>query len=83
MTQLADFGSFCEALSVELDLPSLVELPPLLEDDVALDSLLRFEILLLVEEWIGVTLPDALIAHLQTLEDFHDIFCTRGSRRDP
>jgi acyl carrier protein len=79
VTQAMDFAAFCDVLAMELELPNPAD-GSAFED--ALDSLMRFEILLLVEEWAGVTLPEALIPHLVTLDDFYDVYRTRVTQDD-
>jgi acyl carrier protein len=75
---LLDFGTFSDMLLAELGIPA----GPLgaetnLVDDLAFDSVLTFELLLVVEDWIGVLLPEALLGQLKTLGDVYDIYRTR------
>jgi len=76
------FDEFCRRLLAELELPPA----PLAEetrlvDDLAFDSVLTFELLLVVEDWIGVVLPDGLIGQLLTVGDVYDVYRNRAPRR--
>ena len=75
-----DFGEFCDALARELDLPAIAAHgcdDTRLVDDLAFDSLLTFEMLLVVEASAGVMLPDALVSQLITLGDVYDVYRQR------
>jgi acyl carrier protein len=75
-----DFAEFCDALARELDLPAIAARgrdDTRLVDDLAFDSLLTFEMLLVVEASAGVMLPDALVGQLLTLGDVYDVYRQR------
>ncbi len=79
-----DFGEFCDALALELDLPAMgitANHDTRLVEDLAFDSVLTFEMLLVVEAWAGVMLPDALLGQLKTLGDVYDVYCKRVTQR--
>lgn len=79
-----DFDEFCDALSLELDLPALAisgNDDTRLVDDLGFDSVLTFEMLLVVEAWAGVMLPDALVGQLKTLGDVYDVYRKRVTQR--
>lgn len=73
-----DFETFADQLLVELGIASApLGAETSLVDDLAFDSVLTFELLLVVEDWIGVLLPEALLGQLKTLGDVYDIYRTR------
>jgi acyl carrier protein len=78
--ELLSFEEFGERLLAELELV-VVSFgdDTRLVDDLGFDSVLTFELLLVVEEWIGVMLPEALIGQLQTLGDVYAVYGTRTS----
>ena len=79
-----DFDEFCDALARELDLPAIAITgsdDTRLVDDLAFDSVLTFEMLLVVEVWAGVMLPDALVGQLNTLGDVYDVYRKRVTQR--
>ncbi len=79
-SHLLDFDEFCDALARELDLPAIAANgrdDTRLVDDLAFDSLLTFEMLLVVEASAGVMLPDALVGQLITLGDVYDVYRQR------
>jgi acyl carrier protein len=79
-----DFDEFRDALARELDLPAMAITgndDTRLVDDLAFDSLLTFEMLLVVEVWAGVMLPDALVGQLITLGDVYDVYRKRVTPR--
>ncbi len=76
------FAAFADLLLAELGLPDA----PLTEDtrlveDLGFDSVLGFELLLVIEEWIGVLLPEALLGHLVTVGDVYEVYRTRLAHR--
>jgi acyl carrier protein len=85
MTLAADtltFDAFTDALLAELDLPpASARADTLLEDELGFDSVLRFELLLVIEDWIGVLLPEALLGQLLTIGDVYEVYRTRRSQR--
>jgi acyl carrier protein len=48
-----------------------------LSEDLFFDSVLTFELILLVEELAGVLLPEEMLGQLQTVGDVYDVYCTR------
>ena len=80
--QPLEFDAFCGVLTAELDLPAIpAHDDTRLVEDLAFDSVLAFEMLLVVEGWAGVMLPDALIGQLKTLGDVYDIYRTRVTQQ--
>jgi acyl carrier protein len=72
------FAEFGERLLAELQLaPTALRDETRLVDDLAFDSVLTFELLLVVEDWIGVLLPEALLGQLQTMGDVYSVYRTR------
>ena len=76
--ELLSFEEFGQSLLAELEL-AVVPLgdETRLVDDLGFDSVLTFELLLVVEEWIGVMLPEALIGQLRTMADVYAVYRTR------
>ena len=77
-----EFDAFVDLMLVELGLPAL----PLrdetrLVEELGFDSVLMFELLLVIEDWIGVMLPEALIGQFVTAGDVYDIYRTRIGHR--
>jgi acyl carrier protein len=79
--ELLDYDEFCDRLADEfgLDRRRLVADAAVVAD-LGFDSLLIFEIVLLIEELAGATLPEALIGQLVTMNDFHAIYVTRATQ---
>ena len=78
-TELLSFDDFGERLLVELELaPVSLREETRLVDDLGFDSVLVFELLLVVEDWIGVMLPEALIGQLVTVGDVYAVFRSRA-----
>ena len=48
-----------------------------LAEDLFFDSVLTFELLLLVEDLAGVLLPEEMIGQLETVGDVYHVYCTR------
>ena len=79
---LLGFDEFGAQLLAELQLaPMTLRDETRLADDLGFDSVLTFELLLVVEEWIGVMLPEALIGQLQTVGDVYAVYRARSSER--
>jgi acyl carrier protein len=82
------FEGFCARTSEHLDVgipdPSVL-FDARLEEYLGFDSILRFELLLFVEDWAGVQLPEALLPQLVTLGDVYSVLATRITQepRDP
>jgi acyl carrier protein len=77
--QLQAFGT---ALLAELELaPTPLDDDTRLVDDLGFDSVLLFELLLVIEDWIGVMLPEALLPHLETVGDVFEVYRTRRAQR--
>ena len=79
---ILSFEEFGNRLFAELQLAP----PPFgddtrLVDDLAFDSVLTFELLLVVEDWLGVLLPEAMLGQLQTMGDVYDVYRNRVSQR--
>lgn len=82
VSDLLSFEAFANLLLVELAIaPTLVSDETRLAEELAFDSVLLFELLLVVEEWIGVMLPEALLGQLLTMGDVYDVYRTRMSHR--
>jgi acyl carrier protein len=82
MREPLDFETFCDLLSVELGMnESLLTDENRLIDDLAFDSLVTFEMLLFVEAWAGVQLPEALIPQLKTMGDVYAVYRTRVTQQ--
>jgi acyl carrier protein len=80
--ELLGFEEFGERLLAELELaPMTLSDETRLVDDLGFDSVLTFELLLVVEEWIGVMLPEALIGQLQTVGDVYAVYRARSAER--
>ena len=76
------FDDFADALFAELALPPCGACADTrLVDDLGFDSVLLFELLLVVEEWIGVLLPEALLGQLVTVGDVYEVYRTRRAQR--
>jgi acyl carrier protein len=76
------FEAFGDLLLAELQLaPVSLDDDTNLVDDLGFDSVLTFELLLVVEEWIGAMLPEALIGQLQTMGDVYALYRSRISER--
>lgn len=76
------FDAFADALGAELELPvSNVCADTRLADDLGFDSVLLFELLLVIEEWTGVLLPEALLGQLLTVGDVYELYRTRRAQR--
>ena len=79
MDEVRSFDEFGERLLVELDLaPVRLREETHLVEDLGFDSVLVFELLLVVEDWIGVMLPVALIGQLVTMGDVYAVFRSRA-----
>jgi acyl carrier protein len=76
------FDAFADLLLSELALP-IAPLGPdtLLREDLGFDSVLSFELLLVIEDWVGALLPEALLSQLLTVGDVYDVYCTRLAHR--
>ncbi|MDZ4826012.1 MAG: acyl carrier protein [Actinomycetota bacterium] len=75
---LLEFDAFWEVLLAELELPVVAVVPDtLLRDDLAFDSVLTFELLLVVEDLAGVMLPEQLLGQLVTVGDVYNVYETR------
>jgi acyl carrier protein len=80
VSQPLDFNQFCDVLAAELDFPAMTinaSEDTRLVEDLAFDSVLTFELLLVVEARAGVMLPEALIGQLKTLGDVYDVYRKR------
>jgi acyl carrier protein len=76
------FDAFAGLLLSELELtPIPLTHDTRLAEDLAFDSVLTFEMLLVVEEWIGVMLPEALIGQLKTVGDVYAVYRSRVGAR--
>jgi len=76
------FDAFADALFAELELPAASGCADLrLVDDLGFDSVLLFELLLVIEDWIGVLLPEALLGQLVTVGDVYEVYRTRRTPR--
>jgi acyl carrier protein len=76
------FAAFAELLLAELNLPSApLDADTRLVEDLGFDSVLGFELLLVVEDWIGVLLPEALLGQLLTVGDVYEVYRTRMAHR--
>jgi acyl carrier protein len=76
------FASFADLLLTELDLPAApLDAETRLVEDLGFDSVLGFELLLVVEDWIGVLLPEALLGQLLTVGDVYEVYRTRMAHR--
>src|SRR5262249_44613329 len=72
------FAAFGELLLAELDLPAApVSEDTRLVEDLGFDSVLGFELLLVIEDWIGALLPEALLGQLVTVGDVYAVYRTR------
>jgi acyl carrier protein len=76
------FEAFADLLLAELCLPAA----PLTEDtrlveDLGFDSVLAFELLLVIEDWIGRLLPEALLGQLLSVGDVYEVYRTRLAHR--
>lgn len=79
---LLDYDEFAERIAVEFGLPRATLVPAAaLVADLLCDSLLLFELVLFVEELAGVTLPEALIPQIVTVDDLHTIYVTRATQQ--
>jgi len=77
-----EFEAFAAALLAELELPAVdVRDDTRLVDDLGFDSVLLFELLLVIEDWAGVMLPEALLPHLETAGDVYEVYRTRRAHR--
>jgi len=75
------FGTFADALFAELELPAAGACADTrLVDDLGFDSVLLFELLLVIEDWIGVLLPEALLGQLITVGDVYEVYRTRRAQ---
>ena len=75
------FAAFGEMLLAELALaPVALRDDTRLVEDLGFDSVLVFELLLVLEEWIGVLLPEALVGQLVTMGDVYEVFRSRSAR---
>jgi acyl carrier protein len=72
------FDAFADLLLTELALPASPLSPDTrLVEDLGFDSVLAFELLLVLEDWIGALLPEALLGQLLTVGDVYDVYRTR------
>lgn len=72
------FDAFAEQLRSELALPAAPLAPDTrLVEDLGFDSVLAFELLLVIEDIVGALLPEALLGQLLTVGDVYDVYCTR------
>jgi acyl carrier protein len=77
-----EFEAFGVALLSELELaPITLYDETHLVDDLGFDSVLLFELLLVIEDWTGVMLPEALLPHLETVGDVYEVYRTRRAQR--
>ena len=75
------FEAFGDLLLTELALaPVALRDDTRLVDDLGFDSVLMFELLLVIEEWIGVLLPEALVGQLVTMGDVYELYRSRSAR---
>jgi acyl carrier protein len=82
MTATLEFTAFCERVADELDLPpSRLRPEANLVADLNFDSLLTYELVLLVEELAEATLPEHLISQLLTIDDVYSVYRTRATQR--
>jgi acyl carrier protein len=78
---MLSFEEFGARLFAELELaPAAIRDDTRLADELAFDSVLTFELLLVVEDWIGVLLPEGLLGQLQTMGDVYDVYRNRMSQ---
>ena len=76
------FDAFGDLLLAELALPEArLRDDTRLVADLGFDSVLLFELLLVLEEWLGVTLPEALLGQLETVGDVYELYRTRLAHR--
>jgi len=82
LTETLEFEAFAAALFAELALPAApLDDDTRLVDDLGFDSVLRFELLLVLEDWVGVMLPEALLPQIQTVGDVYEVYRTRRAHR--
>jgi len=80
VSELLSFQDFGDRLLGELELVSLdLGDETRLVDDLGFDSVLTLEMLLVVEEWIGVMLPEALVGQFRTMGDVYAVYRARSS----
>ena len=76
------FDAFADALFAELELPPATPgADTLLAEDLGFDSVLLFELLLVIEDWTGALLPEALLGQLLTVGDVYEVYRTRRAQR--
>jgi acyl carrier protein len=81
-SETLEFEAFAAALFAELELPvTALDDHIRLIDDLGFDSVLLFELLLVIEDWVGVLLPEALLPQIQTVGDVYEVYRTRRAHR--
>jgi acyl carrier protein len=76
------FAVFGDLLLAELGLPAaLLTEDTRLVEDLGFDSVLAFELLLVIEDWIDALLPEAMLGQLLTVGDVYDVYRTRLTQR--
>jgi acyl carrier protein len=76
------FDAFADALFAELELPpASAGADTMLSDELGFDSVLLFEMLLVIEDWTGVLLPEALLGQLLTVGDVYEVYRARRAQR--
>jgi acyl carrier protein len=80
VSDVLDLAAFCEHVARELDLAvAHLAADARLVEDLCFDSVLMFELLLVVEDLAGVTLPDALVGQLVTVRDAFAVYAARAA----
>jgi acyl carrier protein len=76
-----DFATFIRRVEGEMEVDLGSPLPTArLEEDLALDSIARYELMLVVEELVGRELPDQLLDGIETLGEAYDwVVAAEGS----
>ncbi len=81
MNDVLSFDGFCAALVAELSLAATALQPSSrLVDDLRFDSLLTFELVLVIEDLAHAMLPEELIGQLVTLDDAYHVYWTRATQ---
>jgi acyl carrier protein len=73
-------AAFCEYFALDV---SAIVADSLLVDDLGFDSIMYFELLLLLEDAAGFEVPDALLVNLITVGDVYHCYSSYTSTRSP
>jgi len=77
-----EFDAFGDLLLAELVLAaSPLQRDTRLVEELGFDSVLMFELLLVMEDCIGVMLPEALVGQFVTVGDVYELYRTRTGDR--